>query len=171
MREQMTEETQEYKAELTSDCTCEIYDEETGESKLDEYGYPERPDYCYGCYEENLYDFTENFLPIWLERIGLSKDGKVMVVAENIRWNHTSGAGFADVDKLHKIMEIDGDFTNKFTIKGNELYAVRYSHDEPTGTGRWTFSPAAVCTDCGDGMPQDVYGHDTGICIDCIGWQ
>jgi hypothetical protein len=167
MREQMTEETQEYKAELTSDCICEIYDEETGESKLDEYGYPERPDYCYGCYQEEVFQFYDNFLPIWLERRGLKDDGKVMVIAESIRWNRTNGAGFVDVSEIHKVMEIDGDFKNKFTIKGNELYAVRYSHDEPTGTGRWTFTPAESCSQCDGGIPAEVYEDENGICANC----
>jgi hypothetical protein len=72
-------ETQKYTCTITSDCTCEIYDEETDSTKLDEYGYPARPEYCYGdCYNEAVYDFTDNFLPMWLDYHKLDKDGKVI---------------------------------------------------------------------------------------------
>jgi len=161
-------ETQKYTCTITSDCTCEIYDEDTDSTKLDEYGEPARPEYCYGeCYTEAVYDFTDNFLPMWLDYHKLDKDGKVLLFAGGIGWNKVSATGFVDVSDIHKVMQIDGDFRNVFTIEGGELYAIRYSHDEPVGSGKWNFQPAGICDRCGDGIPADVYEDENGICADC----
>lgn len=163
----MTEEVTEYTATLTSDCVCEVYNEETDSVELDEYGDPKRPDYCYGCYEEEVAQFYDNFLPLWLEKANLTLDDELFVLATGIGWRKVTEAGSFFAKELHKVMEINGDFRNVFTIKGDELTAIRYSHDEPVGSGRWTFSEVARCDKCDTLMLPDVHKEELGMCIDC----
>jgi hypothetical protein len=121
----------ELRATITSDCTCEIYDEDTDSTKLDEYGYPARPEYCYGdCFTETVDDFTENILKVWLDRNRISEDAKIQIVGSKMRWTGSSGWTVVPVEEIPKVLYIDGDFTLRFTLTGTELICVRSSHDE-----------------------------------------
>jgi hypothetical protein len=164
----MTEqEPKEYTATLTSDCVCEMYDEETDSTVLDEYGDPKRPEYCYGCYDEEVSQFYDNFLPMWLEQHNLTLDDELLVIATGIGWRRVTEAGTFYAKDTHKVLEINGDFRNVFTIKGDELYAIRYSHDEPVGSGKWSFSKAAKCDKCETPMLPDVHAEELGMCVEC----
>lgn len=133
-------ETQILKATLTSDCTCEVYDEETDTTKLDEYGEPARPDYCFGdCWKESEYDFTENLLNPYLAVKGWDLDTPIKVVCGRMSWRGVSGYAYTTPEKLLDTLTLNGDFRLEFEFDGESLTAVRYSHDEPVGTGTFEF--------------------------------
>ena len=133
-------EPQIIKASLTSDCTCEVYDEETDSTKLDEYGEPARPDYCFGeCWQESEYDFTDNLLKPYLAVKGWELDTPIKITCGRMSWRGVSGYAHATPETLLDKLTINGDFRLEFEFDGENLTAVRYSHDEPVGTGRFEF--------------------------------
>lgn len=139
----------ELRAEITSDCVCEIYDEETDSTKLDEYGYPARPEYCYGdCFTEALDDFTENILKVWLERNRISEEAKIQIVGSKMRWTNSSGWTVVPITEIPKVLYIDGDFILRFKLIGTELTCVRSSHDELGA--RFEFAEYAVLEESED---------------------
>lgn len=133
-------ETQIIKATLTSDCTCEVYDEETEDTKLDEYGDPVRPESCFGdCWQESEYDFTENILKPYLSVKGWDLDTPIKVTCGRMSWRGVSGYAYTTPERLLDTLAINGDFRLEFEFDGENLTAVRYSHDEPVGTGTFEF--------------------------------
>ncbi len=158
------------KTTITSDCTCEIYDEETDSTMLDEYGDPKRPDYCYGdCYTESVYDFTENLLKPYAEATGWQLDHPIKVEVSSIGWQRRSGYTFTTLEGLVETLQIDGDFRIQFEYDDEEqsLTAIRYSHDEPTGTGTFTIEHYLPCVKCGDPVPPAVYEEELEMCVQC----
>ncbi len=129
----MTEtETQIIKAELDSNCTCEVYDEETDTSEPSEH--------CYGdCWIDSKYDFTENLLKPYLAVKGWELDTPIKVVCGRMSWRGVSGYAYTTPEKLLETLSLDGDFRLVFEFDGENLTAIRYSHDEPVGTGKFEF--------------------------------
>jgi hypothetical protein len=137
----MTEiETQAIKAELDNNCTCEVYDDETGEPILNEYGYPKQPEYCFGeCWTDSVYDFTECLLKPYLAVKGWELDTPIKVVCGRMTWTNSRGYAYTTPEKLIDTLTLNGDFRLVFEFDGENLTAVRYSHDEPVGTGKFEF--------------------------------
>ena len=121
------------KVEVTNDCTCTVYDEETGDTQKDEYGYDARPETCYGdCYLEAVSDLSDNLLPEWLTAKGMTSDSYVILNSENMNWNRVHGWAIARAngEAIVKALSINGDFILRFTLEDDKLTAVRSSHDE-----------------------------------------
>jgi len=109
---------------LTSDCTC-----------VDEDGnYIEE---CFGCWDDSKYDLGELVSTVQTEK-GWTQ---VAVEYKGVSWRRVSGEFFMDFDteNLIQVFSLNGDFKLVFTYTDGELSLVRYSHDEPTGTGKITF--------------------------------
>jgi hypothetical protein len=114
----------ELRAEVTSDCRCETYNEDTDTSSPSEECY-------YGeCYTEAVEDFTENILKVWLDRNRISEDAKIQIVGSKMRWTGSSGWTIVPALEINKALEIDGDFILRYKLLGTELTCVRSSHDE-----------------------------------------
>lgn len=125
-------ETQIIKAELDSNCTCEVYDEETDTSEPSEN--------CYGdCWIDSKYDFTENLLKPYLDVKGWELDTPIKVVCGRMSWRGVSGYAYTTPEKLVETLSLNGDFRLVFEFDGENLTAIRYSHDEPVGTGKFEF--------------------------------
>ena len=119
--------------EINSDCTCEEYDEETGESKVDENGYPVMSDYCYGCYDDDLVALKYDVLPEWLGANGWDTDTRVTIRGSRMGWTNDSGYLTTTIESAEKLLDklrINGDYTLRFYRKGKNLEVVRSSHDE-----------------------------------------
>lgn len=108
-------------ATVSSDCTCE--DETTQEPT------------CFDgdCYNDDKSFVTDELVPLWLERNGKADAESIYVNASNIGWNHRTGEGRIDLSDLFLFLELNGDFSLRFTLNGKNLNVVRTSHDEPGG--------------------------------------
>jgi hypothetical protein len=123
-------------ATLTTDCHCELYDEETGEF------VPSNGSECFGCYDTDWDDFIENLYTPWLAVIGADDDSDILVTGTGMGWQGRAGWIIVTARDLHSAMTINGDWRIEYRFDGTALTAVRYSHDEPTGTGVFTFTLA-----------------------------
>lgn len=141
MTGQLSTEVETY--EITNNCICEEYDEETGESKLDEQGYPVMSQECFGCYEDALANVKYEVINPWLEANGYDEDTELVAYGTGLTWQRLSGYANTTPNKIVETLSLNGDWTLRFTLadNGKTLSVVRYSHDEPTGTGAITFAP------------------------------
>ena len=157
--------------EITSDCTCEVYDEELDDSKKDEYGDPIRPEYCYGdCYSMSVEDLNEMFIKPYAEAKKWDTTDTIKVEVSSIGWQRRSGYTLTTLDGLLETLQINGDFRIQFRydIETNELTAVRYSHDEPVGTGVFEITARFLpCEKCGDPVEESIHAEELGFCVDC----
>lgn len=126
----MSDTTTKWKATVTTECTCEVYDEESGEYVADSYS-----DTCYGCWDDNLYDFTDNFLPEWTKFHGVTEDDDIIVWSDAMLWDRRSGYAVCKVGTLTDTLGLNGEYRLEFEFdpESGNLTCTRYSHDEPTG--------------------------------------
>ena len=122
--------TEVIKAELESNCTCEEYDDETGESKLDEQGNAIQSQECFGCYDDDKTYIQDEVITTWVERNGFEMDTPLKVNGERMTWLSRSGYAFATPETLIDKLTLNADFTLRFTLTGDTLEVVRSSHDE-----------------------------------------
>jgi len=116
-------------ASLTSDCTCEVYNEETDEHTL--------ATECFGdCFDEQV-DDVENLIEQWLGDKSLS-EYTVEVEYSGATWQRLAGKGGWEPESVKDVwssLTINGDFTLRFKLLDNGiLEVVRSSHDE---LGAW----------------------------------
>jgi hypothetical protein len=141
MTEQLSTEVETY--QITNNCTCEEYDDETGESLLDENGYPVMSQECFGCYEDALANVKYEVIKPWLEANGYDEDTELVAYGTGLGWRRLSGLAHTTPKKIVETLSLNADWTLCFTLadNGKTLSVVRYSHDEPMGTGAITFAP------------------------------
>jgi hypothetical protein len=129
---------------ITSDCTCYKVDED-GEAVLDEQGEAILADDCrYDCYDEQVYDFTDNILPSWLEAKGIMADSPVRILGSGMTWRGVSGHSDTSARGIVKALEFGNQFTLYITYddETHDLTIVRSSHDELGA--RFEVVPAAI---------------------------
>lgn len=124
------ETTEVIKAELSSNCLCEEYDEETGESKLDEQGYPVMSQECFGCYDDEKTYIQDEIITTWVKANGWTMDTPLKVNGSRMTWLSRSGYAYATPETLIDKLTLDADFILRFTLTGTTLEVVRASHDE-----------------------------------------
>jgi hypothetical protein len=108
---------------LSSDCSCEEYDDVTDQS------YP--ADYCVGCYEDGKFQ-VEAMLFEWGERTGFYGE-YLETTSTHENWNGISLKRVVHVSELIQSLELRGDYTLYFRLDNDELTIRRTSHDEPVG--------------------------------------
>jgi hypothetical protein len=148
---------------VTSDCICEVYDEE-----LEQYTPATE---CFGdCYSEMVENLNEVIIKPYAEAKGWQLDDQIKVEVSAIGWQRRSGYTMTTLDGLLESLQINGDFRIVFTrnLDTNELTAVRYSHDEPVGTGTFEITEHYLsCDKCGDPVKDDVHAEELGMCVEC----
>jgi hypothetical protein len=122
--------TEVIKAELSSDCSCEEYDEETGESKLDEQGEVVMSIVCFGCYDDDKTYIQDEIITTWVERNEWQMDTPILVNGKRMTWQGIGGHAHTTPERLIDTLSLNGDFILRFTLTGNTLEVVRASHDE-----------------------------------------
>jgi hypothetical protein len=122
--------TEVVKAELSSDCLCEEYDEETGESKVDEQGEVIMSQECFGCYDDDKTYIQDEIITTWVERNGFEMTTPLKVNGSRMTWLGRSGYAYATPETLIDKLTLNADFTLRFTLTGTTLEVVRASHDE-----------------------------------------
>jgi hypothetical protein len=119
---------------LTTDCTCEYY--------ADNVELMPSPE-CFGCYEDELALLQEN-IDLWLERNDVEF---ITVEASGLGWRNASGQTVitGTAKNVVDMLRLNGDYRAEFYFSANDkLTARRWSHDEPTGTGLFIFTPATI---------------------------
>lgn len=118
----MTETNTIVEFEISSDCTCETYDEDTDTSSPS--------DYCYGCFDDDKDNFKYTILNPWLEANGWDEDTTILVQSLNMNWNRVAGWTNARAKEAIDCLTLNGDFTLRYKLEGKDLTCVRSSHDE-----------------------------------------
>lgn len=110
--------------ELSSDCECSYYDEETGE----DLPSPE----CSGCYQDNLDNIKFSVLEKWMETNSYELDTPILIIGSNLNWDRRSGYKLSSPASLISNLTLDSDFTLRFYANESfsELEVSRSSHDE-----------------------------------------
>ena len=112
---------------VTTDCLCENED-----------GTPQ--EYCYGdCFEWQKEDVFE-LLGEWQIINGVTEDDTILIQGTGLGWQRLSGWKETDILNLDSSLSLDGDFRIEWYLEDATLTARRWSHDEPTGTGLFTFT-------------------------------
>jgi hypothetical protein len=122
--------------EITNSCICETYDEETETSAPS--------DYCWGCYDDEKLNLWYEVIKPWLEVNGYDEDTELVARGSGMTWQRLSGYARTTPKTIVDTLAINGEWTLVFTLSNGAktLTAIRYSHDEPTGTGAITFEVA-----------------------------
>jgi hypothetical protein len=113
-------------ATVTTNCTCEKYDEDT-----DSY---EPSDYCYGdCWDYQWEDTSE----LILEWSKYWDTNGIRIEGSGMTWQGLSGyteLSFSEPEQALRAFTIDGDFILEVSVDDDgQLSVRRFSHDEPMG--------------------------------------
>ena len=101
-------------------------------------------DYCQdACYDYKHENWEADFFPTWLKLVG--EPEHVLITGRAMGWQRQSGMAIVEAQwgRLYKALTINGEYTLKMTLEGENFKVVRYSHDEPTGA-TFTIEPAIV---------------------------
>lgn len=112
-------------ASVTTDCQCENED-----------GTPSQE--CFNCYEWQK-DDVFYLLGEWQKANDIDEDDTIRIDGTGIGWMSADGYKYTTMLELDGALSLDGDFRIEWLLKGNELTARRWSHDEPTGSALFTF--------------------------------
>ena len=130
--------------ELSTECSCTTLDEDDNEIESYE---------CFGCYDDEKAYLIEQ-LGLWLNANAWDDDVIIRVSFSGVSWQRVAGYGDITVSDIPEFLHLNGEFRIAFDLTADykTLTAVRYSHDEPMGTGLITFtkSPFSRCDYCGD---------------------
>lgn len=145
----------EYLLEETFSTTCGCYDclpcghlvTSDGEApRCDDCGGETVPaDYCYdACYDYKHENWASDIYPEWLTRVG--NPTHLLIKGKAMGWQRLDGMASVEVSSwnaLFQVFTLNGEWTLRFSIKGDTFTVVRSSHDEPTGAS-FTIEPAIV---------------------------
>lgn len=123
--------------EITSNCICHNYDEETGEFT--------ESNNCFGCFDDEKANFKYEVLQPWLEANGWNEDTAVYVYSGAMLWNNVAGWTNIRASEVIDCLTLNGDFTLRYRLDGKDLTCVRSSHDELGAL--FTFSKAKETDD------------------------
>jgi hypothetical protein len=130
--------------ELSSNCRCTKTDDDGNELK-DENGYTIPSEYCDGCWQDDQSNTEYDIIHPWQEANDIFDQDYVVISANRVSWRNVDGYALskADFKSILKTLTFDGDWTLKITLNADKtMTAQRWSHDEPTGTGIFTFRKA-----------------------------
>ena len=140
--------------EETFTTTCGCYDclacgvlitSDEGQPKCEECGLEAvSADYCSeACYDYKHENWESDLLPNWLKLV--KEPDHVLIKGRAMGWQRKEGwiTVEAQWDSIYRALTINGDYTLKITLKGENFTVVRYSHDEPTGA-TFTIEPTIV---------------------------
>lgn len=116
---------------ISSDCTCEVLDDNDEVIPTND---------CFGCYRDAKAEIIQE-LDFW---ISTNEVEAVEVEAERMCWDNVKALAWlpAEAERLFDLLTLNGDFRLEFYWdKEYKLTARRWSHDEPMGTGLFIFRP------------------------------
>jgi len=141
---------------VTTDCLCENED-----------GTPQEN--CYGdCYEWQKEDVFE-LLGQWYVLNKIEEDDPILIEVDKIGWTNASAYKWTTPMELDGALSLNGDFRIEWYLEEGtyNLTARRWSHDEPMGTGLFTFTAHKDCDKCGEPVVADIHAEELGMCVEC----
>jgi len=128
---------EEVKIEISNSCQCRDCPTcHLGTESLtcDDCDRPTTPaSYCDGyCFDYKL-DWLSEAVEEWTERMG--NPSSVQINGRAMGWTRANGHAIikAEWKPIFNALQINGDWTLRFSITGESFKVTRYSHDEPTG--------------------------------------
>lgn len=128
------------------------------------------PESCDGiCFEDdkgNLDDLIEE----WRQHNLFTNDTLIRIDGSAMGWQRVSGYKDCVVSEVAEALYLNGEFTIRYELTENwVLTAQRWSHDEPTGSGIFTFkkSPLNKCDACGE-IDETTKHEDYDYCPVCL---
>jgi len=140
-------------ASVTTDCLCENED-----------GSPVEE--CFNCYEWQKEDVF-HLLGEWQLRNGIDENDPILIEVDKLGWRNASAFKWTTMLELHGALALDGDFRIEWYLENGELTARRWSHDEPVGTGLFTFTHYRECDKCNTPIKADIHKEELGMCVEC----
>lgn len=140
-------------AEVTTDCLCENED-----------GTPQ--DECDNCYEWQKESVFE-LLGMWQLRNNIDESDPILIEVDKLGWRNAGAFKWTTMLELDGALALNGDFRIQWYLEGNDLTARRWSHDEPVGTGLFTFTAHKECEKCGVPVKADIHKEELGMCVEC----
>jgi hypothetical protein len=141
-------------ASVTTDCLCENED-----------GTPASE--CFDCYEWQK-DGVFELLGMWQTLNNITEEDTILINGTGMGWAKQDGYKYTNILELHGALALDGgDFRIEWYWEDGELTARRWSHDEPVGTGLFTFTVFRSCDKCGEPIEKDIHIEELGMCVDC----
>ena len=133
--------------EVSTNCSgCPSYYDEETDSYLETEG-------CDGiCYEDDKGNL-DYLIQEWADFHGYTDETIIKVVGSRMGWLSQNGYKNVAVKDVAQALFLNGDFTIRYELSNeHELTAQRWSHDEPMGTGIFTFTKSNVskCDVCGE---------------------
>lgn len=125
---------------LNSDCQCFDcnkcgmgYINAEYEQKCDDCteGVLKHSNTCMGCWDDSKEDFYQAIYE-WRKEVGVDWN-LVRIDGSAMGWTRSKGSAVVPMERALDALTIRGDFRIEVKLKGKELSARRYSHDEPTG--------------------------------------
>jgi hypothetical protein len=101
-------------------------------------------DYCQEvCYDYKHENWMSDLFPDWLKLVG--EPEHLLITGRAMGWQRQSGMATLDATwtDLFRALTINGEYTLKMKLEGENFTVVRYSHDEPTGA-TFTIEPTIV---------------------------
>lgn len=117
------------------DTACQCYDEtDEGEVKPSSQ--------CFGDCWDWQKDEARNLIRVWQELNEFDDDTLIKVEGSEMGWLRQSGFAecLSNPERITELLSLNAEFRLEFELIGKTLTARRWSHDEPTGTGLFTFS-------------------------------
>lgn len=108
--------------EMTSECSCESWDDDTDTSSPSSE--------CFGCWDDDKDNFRFAVVNPWLERNGWDNDTLIYVFSGNMNWNRVAGWTNIRASEVLDALTLRGDFRLHYKLEGKQLTCVRSSHDE-----------------------------------------
>ena len=122
---------------------------------------------CYGeCFEWQE-DDARWLIQDWQKANGIDPNDPILIEVDRIGWTNASAYKWTTANEVYKSLYLNGDFRIEFTLTENVLAAIRYSHDEPTGTGIFSFTHYKGCEKCGEPVKADIHAEELGFCVEC----
>jgi hypothetical protein len=141
-------------ASVSTDCQCENEDGSMAEE-------------CFGdCYEWQKEGVFE-LLGMWYLANGIEEDDPILIENDKMTWRNVGGYKWTTPMELDGALSLDGDFRLEWYLEENELTARRWSHDEPVGTGLFTFTHYKGCVKCDEPVKADIHAEELGMCVEC----
>lgn len=133
-------EPQATELEITNLCSCEVENEETGESEFSSE--------CFGCFDDDKQYFQDEFLEPYLLHKGWTEETLIRVYGESMGWTGSNGWTDTKAKDLLDALSINGDYTLRISITPEkEMVITRSSHDEYRTTFRFDLSPEQEYSD------------------------
>jgi hypothetical protein len=117
-------ETLTLQYELSSNCSCETYDEDTDTST------PSNE--CWGCYDDDLGNIKHDLLNKWISANEFELDTPIKIIGSGMTWRGVSGYKITTPEHLVSSLTGDYDYILRFYANADytTLKVVRSSHDE-----------------------------------------